>query len=214
MRRIDSFSERVVSGTGAGYRLRGRCRATIDDVRDEHRIPRRTPESRAFAERVQVVMGLTSQLNALPFDDLDRRRTLLGQIFGGPVPDSLSIMPPFYCDYGLGASFGEGVFINQGCFFLDLGGITIGDRVLIGPRVTLTTAGHPVELDERHDFLTHAPIVIEDDVWIGAAATVTPGVTIGRGSVIGAGAVVASDVPAMSVATGTSFVERKRLRPT
>jgi acetyltransferase-like isoleucine patch superfamily enzyme len=52
-------------------------------------------------------------------------------------------------------------------------------------------AGHPVELDERYDFITHAPIVIEDDVWIGAAATVTPGVTIGRGSVVGAGAVVA-----------------------
>ena len=102
------------------------------------------------------------------------------------------------------------MFINQGCYFPDLGGITIGDRVLIGPRVTLSTAGHPVELDERYDFLTHAPILIEDDVWIGAAATVTPGVTIGRGSVIGAGAVVAKDVPAMSVVTGSSVVERRR----
>lgn len=69
------------------------------------------------------------------------------------------------------------MFINQGCFFLDLGGITIGDRVLIGPRVTLSTAGHPVELDERYDFITYAPILIENDVWIGAAATITPGVT-------------------------------------
>ena len=67
------------------------------------------------------------------------------------------------------------------------------------------------DLDERYDFLTHAPIIIEDDVWIGAAATVTPGVTIG--SVIGAGAVVARDVPPMSVVTGTSVVERKRLSP-
>ena len=75
-------------------------------------------------------------------------------------------------------------------------------------------AGHPVELDERYDFITHAPIVIEDDVWIGAAATVTPGVTIGRGSVVGAGAVVAKDVPPMSVVTGTSVVERRRLKPT
>ncbi len=65
-----------------------------------------------------------------------------------PIPDSLSILPPFYCDYGLGTTFGEGVFVNQGCFLLDLGGITIGDRVLIGPRVTLSTAGHPVELDD------------------------------------------------------------------
>ena len=105
------------------------------------------------------------------------------------------------------------MFINQGCFFLDYGGITLGDRVLIGPRVTLSTAGHPVELDERYDFITHAPIVIEEDVWIGAAATVTPGVTIGRGSVVGAGAVVAKDVPPLSVVTTTSVVERKHLKP-
>lgn len=157
-------------------------------------------------------MNLTSRLNALPFDDLEARRTVLVEIFGAPIPDSLTILPPFYCDYGLGSSFGERVFINQGCLFLDFGGITVGDRVLIGPRVTLSTAGHPVELDERHDFLTHAPIVLEDDVWIGAAATITPGVTIGRGSVVGAGAVVARDVPPLSVVTATSVVERKRLR--
>ena len=180
-------------------------------MRDEQRLRTRTPESRAFAERVQVVMGLTSRLNLLPFDDLEGRTALLVEIFGGPVPDSLSILPPFYCDHGLGASFGERVFINQGCFFLDFGGITIGDRVLVGPRVTLTTAGHPVQPDERFDFITHAPIVIEDDVWIGAAATITPGVTVGRGSVIGAGTVVATDVPPMTVVTGATVVERRNL---
>lgn len=174
-------------------------------------MPTGTPESRAFAERVRLVMTLTARLNLLPFDDLDARRGLLAEIFGGAVPDSLSILPPFYCDYGLGASFGERVFINQGCYFLDLGGITIGDRVLIGPGVTLSTAGHPVEVDERFDFITHAPIVIEDDVWIGAAATITPGVIVGHGSVVGAGAVVAKDVPPLSVVTGSSVVERRRL---
>ena len=180
-------------------------------MREEQRLPTRSAESRAFAERVQRVMALTVRLNALPFDDLDARRALLTEIFGQPLPESLTVLPPFHCDYGLGATFGDRVFINQGCYFLDLGGITIGDRVLIGPRVTLCTAGHPVEPDERFDFLTHAPIVIEDDVWIGAGATVTPGVTIGRGSVVGAGAVVATDVPAMSLVTGTSIVERRRL---
>ena len=111
----------------------------------------------------------------------------------------------------LGARFGDKVFINQGCFFLDLGGITIGDRVMIGPRVTLTTGGHPVEVAERYDFITHAPIVIEDDVWIGASATICPGVTIGSGSVVGAGAVIAKDVPPMSVVTSSSHVHRRRM---
>ena len=182
-------------------------------MRNEQRLRGETPESRAFVERVQLVMNLTARLNVVPFDDLDAQRSILGEIFGKPIPDTLSILPPFYCDYGLGTTFGERVFINQGCFLLDLGGITIGNRVLIGPRVTLSTAGHPVELDERYDGITHAPIVIEDEVWIGAAATITPGVTIGRGSVVGAGTVVAKDVPPMTVVTGTSMVERRRLKP-
>lgn len=180
-------------------------------MRNESRLPTRTPQSRAFAERVDVVLGLTARLNQLPFDDLAGRRALLTEIFGGPVPDSLVVLPPFYCDYGLGASFGEQVFINQGCYFLDLGGITIGDRVLIGPRATLSTAGHPVHPAERFDAITHAPIVIEDDVWIGASVTVAPGVRIGSGAVVGAGAVVAKDVPPMTVVTAPDVVVRRRL---
>jgi acetyltransferase-like isoleucine patch superfamily enzyme len=105
------------------------------------------------------------------------------------------------------------VVINQGCSLLDLGGISIGDRTMIAPMVTLTTAGHPVALADRYDFITLAPIVIEADVWIGAGATVAPGVRIGYGSVVGAGAVVATDVPPLSVVTGPGLVERSRLQP-
>ncbi len=181
-------------------------------MRDEQRLPTRTPESRAFAERVRLVMGLTARLNALPFDDVEGRRVLLAEILGRPVPETLTVLPPFHCDHGLGLTFGEQVFVNQGCSLLDLGGITIGDRVLIGPRVTLTTGGHPVEVDERLDALTHAPIVLEDDVWVGAAATICPGVTVGRGSVVGAGTVVAKDVPPLSVVTAGDAVVRRRLR--
>jgi acetyltransferase-like isoleucine patch superfamily enzyme len=179
---------------------------------EERRMRTRTPESRAFAERVQVVMELTSRLNALPFGDLEGRAGLPGEILGRPVPETVTILPPFFCDHGLGIELGEKVFVNQGCYFLDLGGISIGDRTMIGPGVTLTTAGHPVELEERYEFLTHAPIVIESDVWIGAAATITPGVTVGVGSVVGAGAVVAEDVPPMTVVTCSGAVERRRLR--
>jgi len=178
---------------------------------EERRLRRGTPESRRFAERVQVVMELTSRLNALPFSDLDARNALLGEILGRPLPDTVAIYPPFFCDHGLGIELGEQVFVNQGCYFLDLGGISVGDRTLIGPGVTLSTGGHPVELADRYDFLTHAPIVIESDVWIGAAATITQGVTIGHGSVIGAGAVVAKDVPPLTVVTSSGAVERKRL---
>ncbi|WP_442349333.1 sugar O-acetyltransferase [Gordonia sp. (in: high G+C Gram-positive bacteria)] len=183
-------------------------------MRNEQRMPTRTAESKTFTARVQTAMALCAELNALDFTDVVGRGEKFTEIFGRQLPDSLSILPPFYSDYGLHTTFGEQVFINQGCFLLDFGGITIGDRVLIGPRVTLSTSGHPVEPDERFDFITHAPILIEDNVWIGAGATIAPGVTIGHDSVVGAGTVVAKDVPALSVVTGTNTVERRTLRAT
>lgn len=182
-------------------------------MRDEQLIPRRTPQSRAVTDRVAVVMDLTSRLNVLRHDDVETRAALLGEILGRPVPETLTIYPPFYCDHGLKLEFGERVFVNQNCSFYDLGGITIGDRAMIGPGVTLVTAGHPVEPSERFDGITTAPIVIESDVWIGANATITPGVRIGSGSVVAAGAVVAADVPPACMVSSAGHVKRRDLEP-
>jgi acetyltransferase-like isoleucine patch superfamily enzyme len=180
-------------------------------MRNERLILRRTPESRALTERIQTVLDLTSRLNALRHSDTDARAALLSEILGRPVPDTLTIYPPFFCDYGLNLEFGDHVFVNQNCSFYDLGGITIGDHALIGPGVTLITAGHPVEPAERFDGITVAPIVIESNVWIGANATVTPGVRIGSGSVVAAGAVIAKDVPANCVVSSAGYVRRRDL---
>lgn len=166
-----------------------------------------------MTERIQVVMDLTSRLNSLRHNDAAARTALLSEIFGKPVPESLTLYPPFFCDYGLDITFGEGVFVNQNCSFYDLGGITIGDRTMIGPGVTLVTAGHPVELEQRFDGITVAAIVVEPDVWIGANVTVTPGVRVGTGSVIGAGAVIAKDVPPYCVVTSDGYIRRRDLRP-
>jgi len=183
-------------------------------MRNERLIPRRTPESRAVAERTQVVMDLTSQLNVLRHSDVDGRTAILREILGRPVPETLTLFPPFFCDYGLNLHFGEHVFVNQNCSFYDMGGISIGDRTLIGPGVTLATAGHPVDPAKRFDGITVAPIVIEANVWIGANATVAPGVTIGTGAVVAAGAVVAKDVPANCVVSGHGYITRRDFTPT
>jgi acetyltransferase-like isoleucine patch superfamily enzyme len=180
---------------------------------EERRIRTRTPEWRALHERIQIAMELTSRLNVLPFSDLDSRNAMLTELLGKPLPDKAVIHPPYYCTYGLETELGERTSVGQACSFLDLGGISIGDRTMISPKVTLVTEGHPVELAERYEFVTVAPIVIEADVWIGAAATVLPGVTIGRGSVVGAGTIVAKDVPPMTVVTGAGHVPRKRVEP-
>lgn len=181
-------------------------------MRNERLIPRRTPESRAATERVQVVMELTSRLNVLRHSDVEARTAILAEILGRPVPETLTIYPPFYCDHGLNLEFGEHVFVNQNCSFYDLGGITIGDRTMIGPGVTLTTAGHPVEPGERFDGITTAPIVIGSNVWIGANATIAPGVRIGSGSVVAAGAVVPKDVPANCVVSSAGYIKRRELK--
>ncbi len=178
---------------------------------EERRVRTRTPEWHELAERIQTAMGLTAQLNALPFADLDARRAVLTELVGRPLPDSVTVMPPFYCTYGLGLEIGERTSIGQDCSFLDLGGITIGPRTMISPKVTLITEGHPIDPAERRGFITLASIIIESDVWIGAAATILPGVTIGHDSVVGAGAIVAKDVPPLSVVTGSGYIERRRL---
>ncbi|WP_285030667.1 DapH/DapD/GlmU-related protein [Mycolicibacterium sp. lyk4-40-TYG-92] len=174
-------------------------------------IPRGTDESRHVVERVQLVMDLTSQLNVLRHSDVDGRNSLLKEILGQSLPETTTIYPPFYCDYGLNLRLGDRVFVNQNCSFYDLGGITIGDRTMIGPGVTLCTAGHPVEPAARFDGITVAAIDVGTNVWIGANSTIAPGVTIGSGSVVAAGAVVATDVPPNSLVSSAGHVRRREL---
>ncbi|MFI2030454.1 DapH/DapD/GlmU-related protein [Streptomyces buecherae] len=177
---------------------------------DEDRLYVHTPEFARVAERIEYVTTLTSRLNVLPFDDRAARAALLSEITGGKVPDSVTVYPPFYTDHGLGIDFGEHVFVNQGCTFLDQGGIRLGDGVLIGPKVNLISSDHPLPASERSAFITRAPVTIGANAWLGAAVTVLPGVTIGRGAVVGAGAVVTRDVPANTLVTGTAAFARKR----
>jgi acetyltransferase-like isoleucine patch superfamily enzyme len=166
-----------------------------------------------MSERIPVAMDLTSRLNALPFSDLHGRHALLRELFDDPGADKSFLHPPFYCTSGVGTRLGEQSSVGQGCSFLDLGGITIGRRAMISPRVTLITEGHPLEPSERYDSSTVAPIVIEANAWIGAAATILPGVTIGHDSVVGAGAVIAKDVAPLTVVTGPGHTVRRLLQP-
>jgi acetyltransferase-like isoleucine patch superfamily enzyme len=84
----------------------------------------------------------------------------------------------------------------------DLGGIDIGDDVMIGPNVSIITSGHPLEPALRRAFVTAKPIVIERNVWIAAGVTIIGGVTIGENAVVAAGSVVTRDVPPNTLAGG------------
>ena len=167
------------------------------------------PEFTAMHERVVQVTELTSRLNVLPFDDGAGRTALLEQILGRPLPATVTIYPPFYTDHGLRLDLAERVFVNQGCTFLDYAGIRLGSGVMVGPKVTFTTMGHPVDPDERRHFLTGAPIDVAENVWIGAGATILPGVSIGRDAVVAAGTVVADDVPPATMVAGPKGTVRR-----
>lgn len=126
--------------------------------------------------------------------DPNEVRSLLSQITGAKIDESTAVFTPFYINYGKHTKIGKNVFINFDCVFLDLGGITIEDNVLIASKVSLLSEGHPISLEERHS-LVPKPIHIKKNAWIGANATILQGVTIGENSVVASGAVVSKDVP-------------------
>ena len=166
-------------------------------------------EYQAMIERVLRATELTSRLNVLPFEDEAGKATLFEQIFGQKLRLDATIYPPFYTDHGLHLDLGERVFINQSCTFLDYAGIRLGNRVMIGPKATFITVGHPVDPQDRRGWLSGAPIDVAENVWIGAGAMILPGVSIGRDAVVAAGAVVADDVPPASLVTGSKATVRR-----
>ncbi|VDG19605.1 acetyltransferase [Lactobacillus ginsenosidimutans] [Lactiplantibacillus mudanjiangensis] len=127
---------------------------------------------------------------------------LMSQITRQKVSPTTAIKPPFNTDFGAHIYLGQHVFINRNAMFVDLGGIYIGDRVLIGPNVTLVSVNHEENPASRRN-LHCASVHIGKGAWLGANVTVLPGVTIGENAIIGAGAIVTKDVPANMVVVGT-----------
>lgn len=101
------------------------------------------------------------------------------------------ILPPFWCDYGYNIRVGDFFYANQGVMITDGAAVTFGDHVFVAPNCCFTTAEHAIDPDIRRTGVEIAkPIVIGNNVWIGAGATVLAGVTIGNNTVIGVGSVV------------------------
>jgi acetyltransferase-like isoleucine patch superfamily enzyme len=159
-----------------------------------------TPEMNALVmETCYKTHRLTMELNTV-YREPEEIRALLSEITGEAIDDSFDLFPPFYSDFGRNLHFGKNVFVNAGCHFQDQGGIFIGDGVLIGHNTVFATIDH--DLDPKTRTNHYAPIHVGNNVWIGANAVITKGVTIGDGAVIAAGAVVTRDVPPMTIVGG------------
>ena len=170
----------------------------------------RDPALLATAHRARALLAAYA---ATASTDAERRRAILTDLLGD-VGSDVWIEPPFFCDYGENVYLGAGSFVNVNCVFLDSAEIRIGANALIGPGVQMLTASHPLRAADRiipvekrvlgeSPYRTQAaPIRIGDNVWIGAATLVMPGVTIGDNTTIGAGSIVTSDITANVLAVG------------
>ena len=151
-------------------------------------------------ELAQQALKITSELNS-SYHSSEEIRQVMSELTGKPIDDSFMMFPPFNTDCGKNITIGKNVFINSGCCFQDHGGITLGDGALIGHNVVLATLNHDLDPRKRGTTIP-APIVVGNDVWIGANATILQGVTIGDGAVVAAGAVVSKDVAPNTVVGG------------
>ena len=157
------------------------------------------PEAFKMRDASCATKKLLIQMNNA--DDPAEIRNLLSQVTGSDIDESVAVFTPLYINYGKHTKIGRNVFINFDCVFLDLGGITIEDNVLIAPKVSLLSEGHPVWPQSRQS-LVPGRIHIKKNAWIGAGAIILPGVTIGENAVVAAGAVVSKDVAANTIAGG------------
>ena len=150
---------------------------------------------------VQRTMRLCAEMNTGYHSEAEVRE-YLRLITGGDIPDTVRVFAPFHINYGRTTSFGPDSFVNFGCTFLALGGITIGEGAFIGPHCVLATEYHPEDPATRHALRTK-PIVIKKNAWLGADVKVLAGVTVGENAIVAAGSVVTRDVPAGMVVAGS-----------
>ena len=135
--------------------------------------------------------------------DFEKKNQILSELLEYPVPEGVTIIQPFTCDYGNRIYLGKGDFFNATCYIMDGGTVTFGENVFVGPYCGFYTANHPLNYTQRNQGLEVAlPIKVGDNCWFGANVSVMPGVTIGNGCVIAAGAVVTKDIPDNSLAAG------------
>jgi len=131
------------------------------------------------------------------------RLSMLQEIIGHIADSEIIIEPPLNIDYGCNISLGARFYSNFNLTILDCSLVTIGDRCMFGPNVSIYAATHEAEVQSRRDNVEYGrPVVVGDDCWIGGNVVILPGVTIGRGCTIGAMSVVSRDIPEFSVAMG------------
>lgn len=161
------------------------------------------PEDDAIMAEQTRCLDRLYEYNATRPTEGKRRQALLQELFA-EVGDGCYIEPPFYANWGgRHVHIGQHVYCNFGVTMVDDTHIYIGDGTMLGPHVTIATAGHPILPALREQaYQYNIPVHIGKNCWLGAGVIVLPGVHIGDNTVVGAGSVVTRDLPADVVAVG------------
>ena len=137
----------------------------------------------------------------------DEYNALVKEIFG-EIGEGSRVMTPTTVVRGKNVKIGKRVVVMNNSLFMSAGGITIEDDVLVAANSQLISNNHD---PQEHDILTCKPILLKRNCWIGAGATILPGVTVGENAIVGAGSVVTKDVEANTVVGGIPAKLIKRL---
>lgn len=161
------------------------------------------PTDDAIMAEQAVYLDSLREYNEIPHIYPEKRMEKLRQMLA-EVGENTYMESPFYSNFGgRHVHIGKNVYTNFGLTLVDDTHIYIGDYTMIGPNVTIATAGHPIDPDLRRKGLQYnMPVHIGKNCWLGAGVVVMPGITIGDNTVIGAGSVVTRDIPAGVVAVG------------
>lgn len=161
------------------------------------------PGDMEIMKRQEQCLELLYQFNDLRPSQWEERQKILKQMFA-EIGEECYIEPPFRANWGgHHVHFGKNVYANFNLTCVDDTHIYVGDYTMIGPNVTLATAGHPIlpQLREK-GYQYNASVRIGKNCWIGAGVIVLPGVTIGDNVVVGAGSIVTKDLPSNVIAVG------------
>jgi galactoside O-acetyltransferase len=162
------------------------------------------PSDEEFLKEQLSYVDKVNDFNLTRTNELDKRQKLLKEMFLS-VGENCYIEPPLHANFGCKhVKLGNSVYANFNLTLVDDTYITIGDNTMIGPNVTLATAGHPILPSLREKgYQFNVPINIGKNVWIGEGACILAGTKIGDGCIIGAHAVVKGEIPDYSIAVGS-----------
>lgn len=158
--------------------------------------PRKTtPEE--FEQGMRDVKLLFGINHTMPYTE--EYDNLVKELFAGNIGEGSRVMPPLNLVCANHVKIGRNVLIMGGCLMMSRGGITIDDDAMIAANAQLISNNHDLH---DHALLVCKPVHICRNAWIGAGATILPGVTVGENAVVAAGAVVTKDVEANTIVGG------------